>query len=64
MLYLLHLVKQVGHFVQERMCEDSASVDLTAYDIACCIQDVNKCIEAKQKLKDGLPGASGDCKEL
>lgn len=43
------------------MCEDSASVDLTSYDIACCIEDVNKCIEIKRRLNDGLPGDSGDC---
>ena len=30
---------------QEKTCEDSASFDLTSFDIASCIEDVMQCIE-------------------
>jgi len=30
---------------QEKTCEESASFDLTSFDIASCIEDVTQCIE-------------------
>ena len=30
---------------QEKMCEETASFDLTSFDIASCIEDVAQCIE-------------------
>ncbi|XP_062501270.1 regulator of telomere elongation helicase 1-like [Corticium candelabrum] len=44
----------------EGMCEDSASVELTSYDIMQCIEDVNRCIDIHRNTKDDLPSKSGD----
>ena len=30
---------------QEKTCEDSASFDLTSFDVASCVEDVAQCIE-------------------
>ncbi len=34
---------------QERVCEDSASFDLTSHDLAQCISDIGHILDLKQK---------------
>ena len=38
-------VENVFLSFQEKMCEETASFDLTSFDIASCIEDVAQCIE-------------------
>lgn len=63
--HTLHFWPVIIHtcvFMQEGMCEDSASVELTSYDIMQCIEDVNRCIDIHRNTKDDLPSKSGDCR--
>ena len=39
------LVKTICLLLQEKICEDSASFDLTSFDLASCIEDINQCLE-------------------
>ena len=36
-------------WLQERVCEDSASFDLTSTDISLCISDVDTILKAKKE---------------
>ncbi|XP_065829522.1 regulator of telomere elongation helicase 1-like [Oscarella lobularis] len=43
----------------EKMCEDASSFDLSSFDVACCLEDIIRCIDTKKKEKESLIGGSG-----
>lgn len=44
-LTYLVVYKAILSYSQEKTCEESASFDLTSFDIASCIEDISQCIE-------------------
>ena len=44
------------------MCEDASSFDLSSFDVACCLEDIIRCIDTKKKEKESLIGGSGQCR--
>lgn len=40
--------------LQEKICEDSASFDLTSFDIASCIEDIDQCLNFVLSKEDGF----------
>ena len=41
--------------LQERMCEESSSFDLTSTDVAASISNVTRCVEYVSTMKEGMP---------
>ena len=40
--------------IQEKMCEESASFDLTSLDIASCMKDITQLLKWKEGEKSGM----------
>ena len=59
-LFILVILQYVCVCVQERVCEDSASFDLTSGDLAQCIADIQHILAVKkdQLSQEGEEGGS------
>lgn len=37
---------------QERICEEAVSFDLTSFDIASCVEDLDRCLETVTRMEE------------